>query len=181
MLQVISIIALIVVLMGVAIWGQKRLEHMHFVNMLWTVFWVYIAGQLYCTLLSRTPGSGRTVELKPFMSIVRMFTQPIEVAGEVTGFFAWFMKGSLPGSGIILNILLFVPLGYLLAILVPAWKSKHIVLVGCMCSVLTELIQYLFEMGYCETDDVLYNTLGTAIGVWVWLWQSKRLNAHRRK
>ena len=31
-------------------------------------------------------------------------------------------------------------------------------------------------MGWCETDDVIHNTLGTAIGVWVWLLQSKRLN-----
>ena len=31
-------------------------------------------------------------------------------------------------------------------------------------------------MGWCETDDVIHNTLGTAIGVWVWHLQSKRLN-----
>lgn len=37
--------------------------------------------------------------------------------------------------------------------------------------------QYLLRMGWCETDDVIFNTLGTAIGAWVWFWQLKRLNA----
>ena len=35
------------------------------------------------------------------------------------------------------------------------------------------------KMGWCETDDIIHNTLGTAIGVWVCLWQSKRINAQR--
>ena len=49
-------------------------------------------------------------------------------------------------------------------------------MVGILSSIAIELAQYFLEMGYCETDDVLYNTLGTAIGVWVWYLQSKRLN-----
>ena len=31
-------------------------------------------------------------------------------------------------------------------------------------------------MGWCEKADVIHNTLGIVIGVWVWLLQSKRLN-----
>ena len=53
------------------------------------------------------------------------------------------------------------------------------ILIGCLCSIATEATQYLLKMGWCETDDVIHNTLGTVIGVWVWLWQSKRLNAQR--
>ena len=113
------------------------------------------------------------------MSIVRLFTQPIEAAGEVTGFFAWFMQGAFPGAGIILNIFLFLPLGYLLSIVVPNRKSRYIILVGILSSIAIELAQFLLEMGYCETDDVLYNTLGTAIGVWIWHMQSNRLNKHK--
>ena len=179
MLQVCSIIVIIVTMVNVVTLGQKRLERKTFAAMLRIMFLVYIAGQLYCTMFSRVIGSGCVLELKPFMSIVRLFTQPIESAGEITGFFAWFMKGTLPGAGIILNILLFIPLGYLLTILVPTWKRRYIVLIGSVCSIATELAQYLLEMGYCETDDVLYNTLGTAIGVWVWHLQSKRLNKHK--
>ena len=54
-------------------------------------------------------------------------------------------------------------------------NRKSPILIGCLCSIATEATQYLLKMGWCETDDVIHNTLGTAIGVWVWLWQSKRL------
>ena len=68
------------------------------------------------------------------------------------------------------------PLGCLLPILFPKLKPKHVILIGCLCSIATEATQYLLKMGWCETDDVIHNTLGTAIGVWVWYLQSKRLN-----
>ena len=58
-------------------------------------------------------------------------------------------------------------------ILFPKLKPKHVILIGCLCSIATEASQYLLKMGWCETDDVIHNTLG------VWLWQSKRLNAPR--
>ena len=107
--------------------------------------------------------------------------EPIEGGGKVAGLFAWFMSGAAPITGIILNILLYYPLGYLLPILFPKLKTKHVILIGCLCSIATEAIQYLLKMGWCETDDVIHNTLGTAIGVWVFLWRSKRLNASRNE
>lgn len=58
----------------------------------------------------------------------------------------------------------------------PPHKPKHVILIGCLCSIATEATQYLLKMGWCETDDVIHNTLGTAIGVWIWHLQSKRLN-----
>lgn len=176
MLQIISVITIIWAMVRIVAWGQKALSAKQFSWMLLVTLVVYAVGNLYCTLFSRVPGSGLTVELRPFMSIVRLFTNPVEVAGEVTGFFAWFMQGALPMAGIILNTLLYLPLGYLLAILLPALRNWQILLIGCLCSVATELVQLGLEMGYCETDDVLYNTIGTAIGVWVWHLQSKRLN-----
>ena len=181
MLQIISVIAILLAMVRVVAWGQKTLPAKHFNWMLLMTFVVYVFGNLFCTLFSRVPGSGMTVELKPFMSIVRLFTNPVEAAGEVTGFFAWFMQGSLPIAGIVLNILLYLPLGYLLIILFPTLRNWQILLIGCLCSVVTELVQFVLEMGYCETDDVFYNTLGTAIGVWVCLWQSKCLNAPRNE
>ena len=71
------------------------------------------------------------------------------------------------------------PLGCLLPILFPKLKPKHVILIGCLCSIATEATQYLLKMGWCETDDVIHNTLGTAIGVWVWHLQSKRLNKQK--
>ena len=174
MLQIICVMAIIWAMVHVVAWGQKALSAKYFNWMVLMTFVVYAFGNLYCTLFSRVPGSGLTVELKPLMSVVRLFSNPVEAAGEVTGFFAWFMQGSLPIAGIILNIFLYLPLGYLLTILFPTLRNWQILIIGCICSVATELAQLGLEMGYCETDDVLYNTLGTSIGVWVWHWQLKR-------
>ena len=136
---------------------------------------------MYCTTFSRVIASGVTVELRPFMSIVRLFNEPIEGGGKVVGLFAWFMNGAAPIVGLLLNILLYYPLGYLLPILFPKLKPKHVILIGCLCSIATEATQFLFKMGWCETDDVIHNTLGTATGVWVWLWQSQYMRKRQKQ
>lgn len=58
---------------------------------------------------------------------------------------------------IALNILLFIPLGILIG-------AKRAILIGLALSVGIELTQYVFKLGVCEADDVLNNTIGTAIG-----------------
>ncbi len=60
-------------------------------------------------------------------------------------------------SDIMLNILLFVPLGFLIG----GWKG---LLVGFLLSCGIETAQYIFYLGYCELDDVLNNTIGAGIG-----------------
>lgn len=179
MVQIVCILVFLICLTIAVPNVAKHITPVQYRWILWSVFCLYTIGQLYCTTFSRVFGSGVTVELRPFMSIVRLFNEPIEGGGKVVGLFAWFMNGAAPIVGLILNILLYYPVGYLLPILFPRIKPKHVILIGCLCSIATEATQYLFKMGWCETDDVIHNTLGTAIGVWVWLWQSKRLNAQR--
>ena len=176
MLQIIGVVAIICAMVHVVAWGQKALSVRHFSWMVLVTFTVYVVGNLYCTLLSRVPGSGLTVELKPFMSIVRLFTNSVAAVGEVTDVLAWLRQEPFPLAGIILNILLYVPFGYLLPIMFPVLRNWQILLIGCLCSIATELVQFGFEMGYCETDDVLHNTLGTIMGVWMWHVQCKRFN-----
>lgn len=60
-------------------------------------------------------------------------------------------------SDIRLNILLFVPLGFLIG----GWKG---ILCGFFLSCGIELIQFYGRLGYCELDDVLNNTIGTCVG-----------------
>ena len=176
MIQIVCILVLVIGITIAVPSMAKRLACDKYRSFLWIMFCVYVFGNMYCTTFSRVIGSGVTVELRPFMSIIRLFNEPVEGGGKVVGFFAWFMSGSAPVAGLILNILLYYPLGYLLPILFPKLKSKHVILIGCLCSIATEATQYLLKMGWCETDDVIHNTLGTAIGVWVWHLQSKRLN-----
>ena len=67
-----------------------------------------------------------------------------------------------------MNVLLFLPLGLSLPFALSE-KMKHKVLISILCglilSVLVEVLQYVFRLGRCETDDVLMNTLGVLIGV----------------
>lgn len=60
-------------------------------------------------------------------------------------------------NNIIQNILLFIPLGFLIG-------GKRGIIAGVLLSIGIELIQYIAVLGYCELDDVLNNTMGTAIG-----------------
>ena len=60
-------------------------------------------------------------------------------------------------NNIIQNILLFIPLGFLIG-------GKRGIIAGVLLSIGIELVQYIAVLGYCELDDVLNNTTGTAIG-----------------
>ena len=60
-------------------------------------------------------------------------------------------------SDIRLNILLFIPLGFLIG----GWKGF---MFGFFLSCGIELTQYCARLGYCELDDVLNNTIGAAVG-----------------
>lgn len=64
-----------------------------------------------------------------------------------------------------LNILLFIPLGFLVG--KKGWKA---VLYGFLLSASIECAQYLFLLGYCEADDVLNNTIGCGFGILLCSW-----------
>lgn len=57
-------------------------------------------------------------------------------------------------KNILLNIILFLPLDFLLGC-----KKKFII--GFLLSVVIEIVQYTGMLGFCELDDVLSNTVGT--------------------
>ena len=139
----------------------------------WSVFCIYVLGNLYFTLLSRVPASAQYLELRPFRTYGKLIENTTEQA-VVTAFAALFLDKTQPIKGIILNILLYYPLGYLLPIVFPKLKPRQVILVGCLCSIATEATQYIFKMGWCVTDDVIHNTLGAAVGVWVSYTQGKQ-------
>ena len=72
---------------------------------------------------------------------------------------------SVQKEQIIANILIFIPLGILAGSL---WKWKGI-LTGLVVSVAVELLQLVSQRGLCEFDDILHNTLGTFIGVFIYI------------
>ena len=61
---------------------------------------------------------------------------------------------------IITNIILFIPLGFLLGRLV-GWKG---ILIAAVMSAAIETIQLIMHLGLFEIDDIIHNTVGAAIG-----------------
>lgn len=90
--------------------------------------------------------------------------------GQVISFFysykeAWITASETAWRNIILNILMFVPLGFWLPLgkkrFCSFWKTT---LVGCLLSVGIEIFQLILSLGLFEVADVFNNTLGTMIG-----------------
>lgn len=106
------------------------------------------AAILYATVLDRS-GNGGTLYLLPFHFLLEAKIQP-----EIY-------------RAMLMNVLLFFPLGLSLPYAVhgirrrPAlWTLKT---AACFSAGI-EVCQLLFRLGRCETDDVLVNTLGAAVG-----------------
>lgn len=103
----------------------------------------------YSTLLKRTVGNYQ-LELRPFYTFV--------MAQEQVEYYRTFF----------MNALLFVPLGLSMPYVLSKKPRKWTVFVtigfACIFSVGIEFFQYYYHLGRCETDDVIANTLGAAIG-----------------
>lgn len=105
---------------------------------------LYILIILWITLFSRTQGTVR---------IFRGLFWEIEMG-------YW--------NNIIQNILLFIPLGFLIG-------GKRGIIAGLLLSIGIELTQYIAVLGYCELDDVLNNTIGAVIGALLFKKYGKRI------
>ena len=124
---------------------------------------VYVYGNLSETLIGRTVSE----EIKAHFDLFWSYREA----------FSWTAEGlevSKPTMlvQIILNVLLYIPLGYLLSFIwgerfydAGRWRGLwRTVQVGFLCSLLTELTQLVFRLGLFEFDDMLHNTLGAALG-----------------
>lgn len=133
---------------------HKKIKHVNPLMLVWralliSLFGVYGYFLIAITLLSREPGGvGTGLNLQLFFSIngngyMRM--QAFE------------------------NLLLFIPFGVFVALTFwTLWgrcgKFWFSLLWGFSCSLLIELTQLVFKIGFFEVDDILMNTLGSLLG-----------------
>jgi glycopeptide antibiotics resistance protein len=109
---------------------------------------IAIGAILYITVFSRGE-RGIRADFIPFSSFERAKIQPE-------------MYRSM-----LMNVFLFVPLGLSIPYILGGGTVKRIlltILIGFIISVTVEAIQYFGSLGLTETDDVICNTLGMAIG-----------------
>lgn len=86
--------------------------------------------------------------------------------GNIPFSFAIFEGGLSMAT--ILNILLFIPFGFLSAVIFKKLRNKWIygVLIGLIFTIIIEFLQ-LFTGRFVQLEDILMNTLGTYIGYWI--------------
>jgi glycopeptide antibiotics resistance protein len=65
---------------------------------------------------------------------------------------------------VINNVLLFFPIGVLIALLTKKLKWTTVLFVCVPLSFCIEVLQFYLKRGLCETDDIFHNTLGCLIG-----------------
>ena len=67
--------------------------------------------------------------------------------------------------GIVQNLILFMPFGFLLCGATDQPRTSRILLLGFLLSLSIELCQLFFRLGWFEVDDILHNVLGTYLGI----------------
>lgn len=70
---------------------------------------------------------------------------------------------------LLLNILIFIPLGLYAGILFKNWSIGKKILISFFTSLLFEVLQFIYRIGIFDTADLINNTLGGAIGLLIYL------------
>lgn len=117
---------------------------------------------IYVTMLGRSePETG--LLLMPGHSISRIFESSI------------YLKM------VLMNVFIFVPYGAFMTLALGRCSVKTTVLVtlisGAVLTVMIEVLQYVLGLGCAETDDVICNLTGAAIGLLPYLAARVRYNA----
>ena len=100
---------------------------------------------LYVTVFSRPQNEQMQYCLVPLHSYYSIFTDNRFLLPQV-----------------VMNVVMFVPLGVLMGFLNHDWKG--ILLAGMLFSMIIEGLQLVMMRGTAEVDDVIHNTVGCMIG-----------------
>lgn len=108
----------------------------------------YAAIMLQISIFSRDMGKIREVDLVPF-----------DLPGGI----------NLIALYAVANAVVFIPLGILTTIIFEErMKLPDAIILGLSVSLCVEIMQYIFSCGVSQTEDLLMNTIGTAVGYWLY-------------
>ena len=118
------------------------------------LFAAYTIFIVWYTLLKREPQDYRIFRPELFWAIREWIGNPT-------------VENKVEAVQYLLNILFFIPYGLLFP-----WKDswKRVFVTALVLSVFIEFSQFIFNLGWCEVDDVISNTLGAMIG-WGVMWK----------
>ncbi len=129
------------------------------------LLFIYLGTLFYITLLAWNYGAslgpegpgGRNYNLTPFRSIYRISV---------------FSKDVMDPIRILIgNIVLFLPLGFLLPMVYRGLSKAivKVVIIGMFVSIFIEVNQFVFTYRVANIDDVILNTVGTFLGMLTYL------------
>lgn len=134
--------------------GRDRLYR----RALYCIACAYVLANLYMTILFRQAQPEMTAEWALFWSYRASLTWDGGIRIENMALFVQ----------IVLNMLLYVPPGYLIPFIRPEWEGKkrlaRVLAVCGLFSLMTETVQLTGRIGLFEFDDILGNLLGAAAG-----------------
>lgn len=147
----VEVVTLLVLLTLLAVLsGMTLASHQHRRRMvIWPLllFWVFTI--LSATYFGRLETENGSLILELFWTIKKAWS-------EHQGLYWYYIIG---------NILLFIPLGFLLPLADKQLANcLFTTLAGAGLSLFIEITQYVTRTGLCELDDLFHNTLGTFTG-----------------
>ena len=139
----------------------------------YVLFTIYGGGVLWLTLVNRFELDVARTRWDPFY-VIRLLTN---CALKTKKYPAYVCKNALKNSkhlfdsihatpieDLLLNIILFMPLGFLLPYIWPKLNLWKTVLLAFIISATIETTQYIAHWGCLDIDDIINNTLGACIG-----------------
>ena len=150
--MLLGVIVVILLLTGYFLLYKKLMKGTDKLNKfkfgLWSIFVIYIVVVLGATIGHRTSAYGN-INLHLFSSYKNAYNS--------FSIREW--------RNIILNILMFVPLGFMIPLLFKKCKRWYITyLIGFGATLFIEILQLISKQGIFELDDIINNTLGCIIG-----------------
>ena len=142
----VTLALVLVVFVGYAYFFIRKKPAQWYYTLLLTVYVLFI---LFKTVLFRS-NEVEDTDAYPFWSYVEGFNGKTYLLVQI-----------------VLNIILFMPIGALIAGCVKTKGVLKALLLGFSLSVTIEVLQQLFSKGLAEFDDVFHNTLGCLLGFYV--------------
>ena len=142
---------------GFLLFRNGRIKKISFITIPMIAFYLSFVAKI--TVFSRYPSYYPRYMLIPFWSYMA-------IAEGATGLI----------SEVFWNVVLFIPIGILLMMFLTCRHRLAIsVVIGFLLTTAIELIQLIFHRGLFEFDDIIHNTLGTVIGIGIYLLMVKIL------
>lgn len=126
--------------------NTNKLTHVLFIVYLIALFWIIL---FKLNVHFSYMGDSRSINLIPF--------------GEPL-----ILNGKFDFGEIILNVLIFVPLGIYAGILFKRWTFGKKLFLFFLISLMIEGFQFVFGVGASDVTDIIDNTLGGLIGLMIY-------------